>query len=162
MSNNKYKNVKSNYKNDENILDRINEEVKNKNKKIKLMQKIKEDKDIEQCNFSPTINKRMPDFESNQPMYMKGMAKYLEQMEKARQAKRDKEQREKEVFITGEGWSKTKGVTVPKPFKLSYQNNKRNEMTKRIRDNEEKKEGSRKKTKESKNRAIIKKLLSEY
>ena len=35
-------------------------------------------------------------------------------------------------------------------------------MTKRIRDNEEKKEGSRKKTKESKNRAIIKKLLSEY
>ena len=161
LSNNKYKNVKSNYKNDENILDRINEEVKNKNKKIKIMQKIKEDKDIEQCNFSPTINKRMPDFESNQPMYMKGMAKYLEQMEKARQAKRDKEQREKEVFITGEGWSKNKGVTVPKPFKLSYQNNKRNEMTKRIRDNEEKKEGSRKKINESKNRAIIKKLLSE-
>ena len=161
IGNNKYKKIKSNYKNDENILDRINEEVNNKNKKIKLMQKMKEDKDIEQCNFSPTINKRMPDFESNQPMYMKGMAKYLEQMEKARQAKRDKEQREKEVFITGEGWSKNKGVTVPKPFKLSYQNNKKNEMTKRIRDNEEKKEGSKSKLNESKNRALIKKLLSE-
>ena len=161
IGNKKYKKIKSNYKNDENIFDRINEEVNNKNKKIKLMQKMKEDKDIEQCNFSPTINKRMPDFESNQPMYMKGMAKYLEQMEKARQAKRDKEQREKEVFITGEGWSKNKGVTVPKPFKLSYQNNKKNEMTKRIRDNEEKKEGSKSKINESKNRAIIKKLLSE-
>ena len=162
IGNNKYKKIKSNYINDENILNRINEEVNNKNKKIKLMQKMKEDKDIEQCNFSPSINKRMPDFESNQPMYMKGMAKYLEQMENARQAKRDKEQREKEVFITGEGWSKNKGVTVPKPFKLSYQNNKKNEMTKRIRDNEEKKEGSKNKINESKNRAIIKKLLSEY
>lgn len=161
FNNNKYKNIKSNYKNDENILDRINEEVQKKNKKIKIMQKMKEDKDIEQCNFSPSINKRMPDFESNQPMYMKGMAKYLEQMEKARQAKRDKERREKEVFITGEGWSKNKGLTVPKPFKLSFQKNNKNEMTKRIRNNEEKKEGSKNKSNGSKNRAIIKKLLSE-
>ena len=34
-------------------------------------------------------------------------------------------------------------------------------MTKRIRDNEEKKEGSKSKLNESKNRALIKKLLSE-
>ena len=161
-NNNKYKNIKSNYKNDNNMLERINEEVQNKNKKIKMMQKIKENKDIEQCNFTPEINKNVPDFENNKPMYMKGMARYLGQMEKARQAKRDKEQREKEVFLTGEGWNKNNGITVPKPFKLSYQNNQKSEMMKKELEKEEQKECYFKpKTNESKNREIIKKLLNE-
>ena len=161
-NNNKYKNIQSNYKNDNNMLERINEEVQNKNKKIKMMQKIKENKDIEQCNFMPEINKDVPDFENNKPMYMKGMARYLGQMEKARQAKRDKEQREREVFLTGEGWNKNNGITVPKPFKLSYQNNKKMEMMKKEREKEEKKDYYyNAKTNESKNREIIKKLLNE-
>ena len=161
-TNNKYKNIQSNYKNDNNMLERINEEMQNKNNKIKMMQKMKENKDIEQCNFTPEINKEMPDFDNNKPMYMKGMAKYLEQMEKARQAKRDKEQREKEVFITGEGWSKHNGITVPKPFKLSYQNNQKADMIKKEREKEARKECYFKpKTNESKNREIIKKLLNE-
>ena len=161
-NNNKYKNIQSNYKNDNNMLERINEEMQNKNNKIKMMQKMKENKDIEQCNFTPEINKEMPDFDNNKPMYMKGMAKYLEQMEKARQAKRDKEQREKEVFITGEGWSKHNGITVPKPFKLSYQNNQKMDMIKKEREKEARKECYFKpKTNESKNREIIKKLLNE-
>ena len=161
-NNNKYKNIQSNYKNDNNMLERINEEVEKKNKKIKMMKKIKEKKDIEQCNFTPEINKNVPDFENNKPMYMKGMARYLGQMEKARQAKRDKEQREKEVFLTGEGWNKNNGITVPKPFKLSYQNNQKMEMMKKEREKEEKKECYFKpKTNESKNREIIKKLLNE-
>jgi hypothetical protein len=161
-NNNKYKNIQSNYKNDNNMLERINEEMQNKNNKIKMMQKMKENKDIEQCNFTPEINKEMPDFDNNKPMYMKGMAKYLEQMEKARQAKRDKEQREKEVFITGEGWSKHNGITVPKPFKLSYQNNQKMDMIKKEREKEARKECYFKpKTNESKNREIIKRLLNE-
>ena len=109
----------------------------------------------------PEINKETPDFENNKPMYMKGMSRYLNQMEKARQAKRDKEEREKEVFLTGEGWSKNNGITVPKPFKLSYQN-KKNDIRKKEREKEEKKECYFKpKTNESKNREIIKKLLNE-
>ena len=93
---------------------------------------------------------------------MKGMARYLNQMEKARQAKRDKEQREKEVFITGEGWNKNNGITVPKPFKLSYQNNLKKEFQKeKERQKEENKECIYKiKNNESKNREIIKKLLN--
>ena len=106
--NSKYKNIKSNYKNDQGMLSRINEEVQNKKEKIETLQKMKENDDISKFNFTPEINKDMPDFENNKPMYMKGMARYLNQMEKARQAKRDKEQREKEVFITGEGWNKNK------------------------------------------------------
>ena len=162
FNNNKYKNIQSKYKNDENMLERINEEVQNKDKKIKMMQKLKENKDIEQCNFIPEINKNIPDFENNKPMYMKGMARYLSQMEKARQAKRDKEQREKEVFLTGEGWSKNNGVTIPKPFKLSYQNNQKMQKIKKEREKEEKKDCYFKpKTNESKNKEIIKKLLNE-
>ena len=128
--NSKYKNIKSNYKNDQGMLSRINEEVQNKKEKIETLQKMKENDDISKFNFTPEINKDMPDFENNKPMYMKGMARYLNQMEKARQAKRDKEQREKEVFITGEGWNKNNGITVPKPFKLSYQNNPKKEKIK--------------------------------
>ena len=161
-NNKKYKNIKSNYKNDHNMLKRINGELQNKNEKIKMMQKIKENKDIEQCNFTPEINKEIPDFENNRPLYMKGMARYLGQMEKARQAKRDKQQREKEVFLTGEGWNKNNGITVPKPFKLSYQNNKKMKMIKKGREKEEKKDSyNNSKTNESKNREIIKKLLND-
>jgi len=153
--NSKYKNIKSNYKNDQGMLSRINEEVQNKKEKIETLQKMKENDDISKFNFTPEINKDMPDFENNKPMYMKGMARYLNQMEKARQAKRDKEQREKEVFITGEGWNKNNGITVPKPFKLSYQNNPKKENIK-----EENKECNFKiKNNENKNREIIKKLL---
>ena len=154
--NSKYKNIKSNYKNDQGMLSRINEEVQNKKEKIETLQKMKENDDISKFNFTPEINKDMPDFENNKPMYMKGMARYLNQMEKARQAKRDKEQREKEVFITGEGWNKNNGITVPKPFKLSYQNNPKKENIK-----EENKECNFKiKNNENKNREIIKKLLN--
>ena len=162
LINNNYKNIKSNYKNDQNMLNRINEEVNNKNKKIKMMQMLQENKDIEQCNFTPEINKEIPNYENNKPIYMKGMARYLNQMEKARKAKRDKEQREKEVFFTGENWNKNNGITVPKPFKLSYQNNQKkekNEMMKDKKEKEDKKEGNKLKTNESKNRDIIKKLL---
>ena len=160
----KYKNIQSNYKNDQGILDRINEEMEIKNKKIENLQKIKENDDISKYNFTPEINKSMPDFENknNKPMYMKGMARYLNQMEKARQAKRDKEQREKEVFITGENWNKNNGITVPKPFKLSYQNNIRKEFGReKERICEENKECLYKmKNNENKNREIIKKLIN--
>ena len=155
LINNNYKNIKSNYKNDENILERINEEMKNRNGRIKMMQMIKENNDIEKYNFTPEINKKIPDFENNKPIYMKGMARYLNQMEKARKAKRDKEEREKEVFLTGEGWNKNNGITVPKPFKLSYQNNQKN---KNKNEKEDKKEFNSK-INENKNREIIKKLL---
>ena len=75
--NSKYKNIKSNYKNDQGMLSRINEEVQNKKEKIETLQKMKENDDISKFNFTPEINKDMPDFENNKPMYMKGMARYL-------------------------------------------------------------------------------------
>jgi hypothetical protein len=63
----------------------------------------------------------MPAYDSKEPLVLKGFARHMEQMEKARKAKRDKELREKEVFTTGENWSRDNLITVPKPFNLSYQ-----------------------------------------
>lgn len=161
-TNSKYDHVKSNYKNDEAILNRINEEVKSKNEKISGLQNVLVKMDTKECSFQPEINKNVPNFESNKPMVMKGMAKYLEQMEKARKAKRDKEEREKEVFITGENWSRDNLITVPKPFKLSYQNIKKKDDIKKQREMQEMKECTFKpKTNESKNREIIKQLLKD-
>jgi hypothetical protein len=60
-------------------------------------------------------------------------------MEKARKAKRDKEEREKEVFVSGENWSRDNLFTIPKPFKLSYQvvdNKKKEEMIKKNKESE--------------------------
>jgi hypothetical protein len=68
---------------------------------------------------------------------VKGFAKHLEQMEKARKAKRDKEEREKEVFITGENWSRDNLITIPKPFKLSYQQTDVKKKEENIKKNKE-------------------------
>ncbi len=77
----------------------------------------------------------MPAYESKEPLVLKGFARHMEQMEKARKAKRDKELREKEVFTTGENWSRDNLITVPKPFNLSYQKlnhgKKKDEIVKR-------------------------------
>ncbi len=79
-----------------------------------------EDAEKKKLNFKPELNKGVPDFENKEPIMMKGYAKHLDQMEKARKAKRDKEEREKEVFVTGDNWSRDNIITIPKPFNLSY------------------------------------------
>lgn len=80
-----------------------------------------DERDYKECKFRPEINKDKTTFENKEPLVMKGFARHIDQMEKARKAKRDKELREKEVFTTGENWSRDNLITVPKPFNLSYQ-----------------------------------------
>ena len=71
---------------------------------------------------------------------MKGFSRHLEQMDRARKAKLDKELREKEVFINGDNWSRDNLITVPKPFNLSYQKGnigkKKDEIIRRNKDEE--------------------------
>lgn len=97
-----------------------------------------ENKDNKECKFQPEINREVPNYDSNEPIIIKGFSKYIDQMEKARKAKRDKEEREKEVFLTGDNWSRDNLITIPKPFNLSYTKtkNKRDEVVKRGRDAE--------------------------
>jgi hypothetical protein len=80
-----------------------------------------EEKEKVECKFQPAINKDTPKYDNKEPIMIKGFSRYLDQMEKARKAKRDKEEREKEVFMTGENWSRDNLITIPKPFNLSYQ-----------------------------------------
>ena len=84
-------------------------------------------------------------------------------MERAKQAKKEKEEREKKVFLTGENWNSNKLNMVPKPFNLSKNNNKNKiEKIKEELKNEEIKECSFKPiTNESKKKGIVKKLLKE-
>ena len=87
----------------------------------------------------------------------------MEQMGKAKQAKIEKEERKKKVFLTGENWKKNNTSLVPKPFNLS-KNNNQNKIEK-IREeikNEEMKECSFKPiTNESQNKNIVRKLLKQ-
>ncbi len=55
---------------------------------------------------------------------IKGFAKHLQHMDRARKAKLEKEEREKKAFLTGDNWKVDNCVTVPKPFKLSCNSNK--------------------------------------
>jgi hypothetical protein len=122
-----------------------------------------ENKERSELKFKPEINKQKPNFENAEPIIVKGLAKHLEQMEKARKAKRDKEEREKEVFLTGENWSRDNLITIPKPFNLSYQvlntGKKKEETVKRNKELELKECTFKPATNESKNKEIIKMLL---
>ena len=81
----KYKNISSNYKNDIDIMNRIKNEL---NEKIEKIDKIKKTKKNEiEYNFSPEINDSIP--KSNKTvLHIKGVPKYLSNMEKSRQKKR--------------------------------------------------------------------------
>ena len=95
------------------------------------------EKDMQECKFHPEIRKDVPNYEVKEPIMIKGFAKYIDQMEKARKAKRDKEEREKEVFLNGDNWSRDNLITIPKPFKLSYQTTDKNKQKEIFKKNKE-------------------------
>ena len=164
LSNEKYSHVKSNYKFDDNISQKIQEELINKNNKMNILKSEQLYNYVKECKFMPDTNKtnNLNIYVNNDIYYQKGLKKYMEQMERAKKAKRDKEEREKKVFLTGENWKQNNMNMVPKPFKLSKNNNSRIEKIREEMKNEEMKECSFKPvTNEGKNKDIVKKLLNE-
>ena len=167
INNEKYKNIQSNYKYDNNISEKIKEELNNKNNRINILKTEQIYNYIKECRFIPKTNKNLSNLNINNInddfYYQRGLKKYIEQMEKAKQAKKEQEEREKKIFLTGENWNSKNNKMIPKPFNLSKNNNK-NKIEK-IREevkNEEMKECSFKPiTNESKNKNIVKKLLNE-
>ena len=167
VNNHKYKNIQSNYKYDDNISQKIQEELINKNKKMNILKSEQLYNYVKECKFIPETNKNLSNLNLNNIkddiFYQRGLKKYMEQMGKAKQAKIEKEEREKKVFLTGENWKKNNTSLVPKPFNLS-KNNNQNKIEK-IREeikNEEMKECSFKPiTNESQNKNIVRKLLKQ-
>lgn len=116
----KYSYVQSGYALDEGIMERINNQIESKKETIEIIKRKMEQEELKEAVFQPELNEYMPNFNHSKPIQLKGFAQHLEKMNKARKAKLEKEEREKEVFITGENWSRDHLITIPKPFKLSY------------------------------------------
>jgi hypothetical protein len=128
INNEKYSSIESNYKYDENISKKIEEEIINRNNKINQLKSEYLSNNIKECKFIPQTNKNIYNlkmyYTNNDNYYQKGLKKHLEQMDKARQAKKEKEELEKNAFITGENYRSDK--IDFKPFNLSKTNKKRN------------------------------------
>ena len=164
INNDKYNSVESNYKYDENISKKIEEEMINRTNKINQLKSDYLSNKTKECKFIPQTNKNIYNlkmhYDNNDNFYQKGLKKYLEQMEKAKKAKKEKEDLEKNAFITGENWSGDK-INF-KPFNLSKSNNKKNvEKLREEMKNEEMKECSFQPiTNETINKNIVKRILN--
>ena len=167
VNNEKYKSIESNYKFDENISKKIQEELINKNKKINELKSEYFYQNTKECKFVPETNKNIYNLKmynaNNDNYYQKGLQKFKEQMEKAKQTKLEKEQREKKAFITGENWKSNNLNLGFKPFNLSKTNKRKNiDKIREEMKNEEMKECSFQPiTNERKNKDIVKKMLEE-
>ena len=124
----KYSSIESNYKYDENISKKIEEEIINRNIKMNKLKSEYFANNIKECKFIPQTNKNIYNlkmyYTNNDNYYQKGLKKHLEQMDKARQAKKEKEELEKNAFITGKNYKSDK--TDFKPFNLSKTNKRKN------------------------------------
>ena len=91
---------------------------------------------------------------------IKGVPKYLSNMEKLRQKKRDQKQREKEVFTTGENWNiyKLNNVIQIQPFSF-MQNHEKSNHRKTISTSNIKKNGKDLLKKSKSNKDVIVKLI---
>ena len=164
INNQKYKNIKSNYKYDNNMTEKIQVELNNKNNKINILKSEQLYNYLKECRFAPHINKNISNFNTNDDIYYQsGLKQYINRMEKSKQTKKEQEEREKKIFLTGENWRAKDIKKIPKPFNLSISNNKiKIEKIREEIKNEEMKECSFKpSTNESKNKNIVKKILNE-
>lgn len=115
---NKYPEVQSQYLYDGNIMPRIENELKKREEKRNEYQRLIEEKEIEECVFSPQINQYMPNFD-DQPE-IKGYEKYVDQMKQVRNKKQQQDQLHHARFFTSEYCNqKQLSITRPQPFNLS-------------------------------------------
>ena len=165
LNNEKYNSIESNYKFDENISKKIEEEILNRTNRINQLKSEYFYTNIKECKFTPEINKNIYNlkmyYTNNNNYYQKGLKKHLEQMEKAKKAKQEKDERVKKAFITGENWKNNK--VCFKPFNLSKTNKSKNiEKIREEMKNEEMKECSFQPiTNETISKNIVKKILDE-
>ena len=163
--NEKYNSIESNYKYDENISKKIEEEISNRNNKMNKLKSEYFNNNVKECKFVPETNKNIYNlkmyYSNNDNYYQKGLKKHLDQMDKAKKAKQEKEEREKKVFITGENWNCEK--ICFKPFNLSKTNKSKNidKIREEIKNEEMKECSFQPITNETIKKNIVKKILDE-
>ena len=164
LNNEKFNSIESNYKFDENISKKIEEEISYRNFKISMLKSEYNINNAKECKFYPETNKNVYNlkmkYNNKDNYYQSGLKKYKEQMDKAKKAKQEKEEREKKIFITGENWKCNNNLCF-KPFNLSKNNNSKTieEIRKELVKEEMKECSFHPVTNETRNKNIVKKIL---
>ena len=164
FNNEKFSSIESNYKFDENISKKIEDEISYRNNKISMLKSEYNINNSKECKFYPKTNKNAYNlkmyYNNKDNFYQTGLKKYKEQMDKAKKAKQEKEEREKKIFITGENWKINNNLCL-KPFNLSKNNNSKSidEIRKELIKEEMKECSFHPVTNETRNKTIVKKIL---
>ena len=117
--NEKFRNIESRYKQNENISQVINEDMTLKRLKQEGIKKSNEYESMKECTFAPKGVGRVINSEAN--VKVKGMERFLELKEIARKREEELREREEKVFLVNPQ-SNPDGYTVPKPFNLHPSN----------------------------------------
>lgn len=109
----------------ENVMQRIEEIQREKERKIEETKKIMQYEEMQGCTFQPQrVNTRNvdPGKFSTKPVIVPGLGKHMERIERAKKLKEEQEEREKKAFeINSSHRGQNNGIsyTIPEPFKLS-------------------------------------------
>jgi len=95
----------------------INESKRLREKKLLQMRREQEFNELQECTFAPSVNENIPK-QPTGPVVVRGLGRYLELQELAKQQQTDLETRQKKAFMT-ELTDELQACTIPKPFKLS-------------------------------------------
>ncbi|EAS02389.1 hypothetical protein TTHERM_00727490 (macronuclear) [Tetrahymena thermophila SB210] len=155
--NKKYNNLKSHYAAD-NIQQSLKEEKENKEKQINQIKKQIEYEEMKECTFNP-VTKQLESVDYKEKLQnMRGIDKFLQQKELAKKQQEINKKREEEVFnVKDMSQYRDSNKTVIQPFKLSkgfgpIQKKPRADFLQECTFQPQ--------TNESKNKEIIKKIIS--
>ncbi|KAE9335083.1 hypothetical protein PF008_g13662 [Phytophthora fragariae] len=161
----------------ENLLHLIEAERQKKADEIEAKRNAQELKELEECTFRPNIQKprrrgtsakgspsppRDSDAE-DKPVIVRGLGRFLELRELARQQQAEQKQREQKVFSPNTSYE-PRSYTVPKPFKLSESN--KDSIRRRLKVREEMRAKEREectfkpRTVSSQSRRVLKNMLN--
>lgn len=129
INNSKYPEVQSKYLYDNGLMPRIESELKKREDKRNEYRKFLEEKEIEECLFSPEINQAPPNY-NNPQIDTKGYDRYIDQMKQIRNRKQQEDELYQARFFTSDYCNqKALSITKPQPFNLSTQHRNHHDMS---------------------------------
>ncbi|KAG4053450.1 hypothetical protein PC123_g11395 [Phytophthora cactorum] len=162
----------------ENLLHLIEAERQKKSDEIEAKRNAQELKELEECTFKPNLHKSTARGKASakgspspprnttaeeQPVIVRGLGRFLELRDRARQQQAEQKQREQKVFAPNTSYE-PRSYTVPKPFKLSETSKQSIRRRLKVREEMRAKERQectfRPRTISSQNRRVLQNLLN--
>jgi hypothetical protein len=156
----KYAKVESDYRQGDAVLKTIEERQKERMEKLEALKKQQEFDELKSCAFRPQVTEKPA---QSGPVVVHGMDRYLELREIAKRQSEEKKDREDKAFMVNVKHDPEHLYTVPRPFQL-HPSNKEQRL---VQLKQEQLERERMEctfqpmTLESRNRAVINRLLSQ-